>query len=69
LLYRIRSEQEYCLDRGYKLFIDENGFEVVRIDHGIASTPSFKIDIPLYSESIWFGVKKTWIEQNYSRFL
>jgi len=33
-----------------------------RVDCGIASIPSFKIDVPLSSESIWFGTKMTKVE-------
>jgi len=35
------------------------GFEVVRVDCGIASIPSFRVDIPIFSKSIWFGAKTT----------
>jgi len=37
----------------------EDGFEVVRVDCGIASILFFRIDILLSSESIWFGAKTT----------
>jgi len=39
--------------------LNENEFEVVRIDYDIASIFHFRIDIPLSSESIQFGVKST----------
>ena len=39
------------------MFLSEDGFEVVRINCGIASIPSFRIDIPPSSKSIWFGAK------------
>jgi len=32
---------------GCKLFLSEDGLEVVRVDYGVASIPPFKIDIPL----------------------
>ena len=54
-----RKEEDHSLDRSCKLFLSEDWFEVVRFDYGIASIPSFKIDVPLSSESIWFGVKTT----------
>ena len=44
---------------GCKLFLSKDGLEVVRVDYGIASIPPFRIDIPLSSESIWFGAKMT----------
>ena len=45
--------------RSYKLFLSEDRFEVVRVDCSIASIPSFRIDVPLSSESVWFGAKMT----------
>jgi len=44
------------------LFLDEDGLEVVRVDCGVASIPSFRIDIPLSSESIRFGAKMIRVE-------
>jgi len=41
------------------LFLSEDGFEVVRVDCGIASISPFRIDILLSSKSIQFGVKMT----------
>ena len=34
---------------GHKLFLSEDWFEVVKVNCGIASIPSFKIDSPLFS--------------------
>jgi len=42
--------------------LSEDGFEVVRIDCGIASILSFRIDIPSSSKSIQFGAKMTRME-------
>jgi len=39
--------------------LGEDWFEVVRVDSSIASIPSFRINISLSSESIWFGAKTT----------
>ena len=39
--------------------LSEDRFEVVRIDCGIASIPPFRIDVPLFSESVQFGAKMT----------
>ena len=47
-----------------KLFLSKDGFEVVRVDCGIASIPLFRIDVPLSSESIWFGAKMTKAEHD-----
>jgi len=33
--------------RGCKLFLSEDGLEVVRVDCGVASIPPFRIDIPI----------------------
>ena len=39
------------------MFLSKDRFEVVRVDCSIASIPSFRIDIPLSSKSIWFGAE------------
>jgi len=39
--------------------LSEDRFEVVRVDCSIASIPPFRIDVPLSSESVWFGAKMT----------
>jgi len=44
--------------------LSEDGFEVVKIDCGIASIPPFSIDVPSSSESIWFDAKTTRMELN-----
>jgi len=44
---------------GCKLFLSEDGLEVVRVDCGVASIPLFWIDILLSSESIWFSAEMT----------
>ena len=41
------------------MFLSEDGFEVMRVDCGIASIPPFRIDVPLSSESIRFHAKMT----------
>jgi len=46
------------------LFLSEDGFEVVRVDCGIASILPFRIDIPLSSKSVQFGAKMTRAEPN-----
>ena len=38
--------------RGCKLFLSEDGLEVVRVDYSVASIPPFRIDVPSSSESI-----------------
>ena len=59
----------------YKLFLNKDWFEVIRVDYSVASIFSFRVDISLSSESIQFSVKTTRIEsndkvvENYSRFL
>jgi len=44
--------------------LNEDRFEVVRVDCDIASILPFRIDIPLSSKSIWFGIKITRIESD-----
>jgi len=52
-----RKEEDSSSYKGCKLFLSEDGLEVVRVDCSIASISFFRIDIPLSSESIWFGAK------------
>ena len=59
-----RERKDCSLYGGYKLFLSEDGFEVVRVDCGIASIPLFRIDNPLSSKSIWFGAEMTRTEPN-----
>jgi len=54
-----REKKDGSLYRDCKLFLSEDGLEVVKVDCGIASISPFRIDIPLSSESIWFGTKTT----------
>ena len=55
-----RREKKDCSSYGdCKLFLSEDGFEVVRVDCGVASIPPFRIDVPLSSESIWFCAETT----------
>ena len=48
--------------RGCKLFLSEDGLEVVRVNCGIASIPPFRIDVLLSSKSIWFSAEMTRVE-------
>ena len=41
------------------MFLSKDGFEVVRVNCGIASISPFRIDISLSSENIQFGAKMT----------
>ena len=41
------------------MFLSEDGFEVVRVDYGVASISFFRIDVLSFSESIWFCAKTT----------
>ena len=54
-----RKKKDGSSYRGYKLFLNEDRLEVVRVDYGIASIPPFRIDIPSSSESIWFSAETT----------
>jgi len=44
--------------------LDEDWFEVVRVDCGVTSISLFRIDIPPSSERIWFSTKTTKIESD-----
>ena len=57
-----RKKKNDSLYRSYKLFLSEDGLEVVRVDCGVASIPPFRIDVPSSSESIWFGAEITRVE-------
>ena len=59
-----RKKKDSSLYRGCKLFLSEDGLEVVRVDYGIASIPPFRIDILLSSESIRFSAKMTRAESD-----
>jgi len=59
-----RKEENSSLYGGYKLFLSEDGLEVVRVDCGIASIPFFRIDVPSSNESIQFGAKTTRAKPN-----
>ena len=49
---------------GCKLFLSEDGLEVMKVDCGIASIPPFRIDVLLFSESIWFSAEMTRAESD-----
>ena len=57
-----RKKKDNSLYGGCKLFLSEDGLEVVRVDCSIASIPLLRIDIPLFSKSIWFYAKTTRVE-------
>ena len=41
------------------MFLSKDRLEVIRVDCGVASIPPFRIDVPLFSESIWFCAETT----------
>ena len=57
-----REKKNSSLYGDYKLFLNEDRFKVVRVDFSIASILPFRIDVPLSSESIWFGTEMTRVE-------
>ena len=54
-----RKKKDGSLYRGCKLFLSEDGLEVVRVNCSVVSILPFRIDVPLSSESIWFCAKMT----------
>jgi len=52
-----RKKKDSSLYKGHKLFLSENWFEVVGVNCDIANIPPFRVNIPLFSESIQFGAK------------
>ena len=59
-----RKKKDSSLYKGHKLFLSEDWFEVIKVDYSIASIPLFRVNVPLSSESVWFGAKTTRIEPN-----
>jgi len=59
-----REKKDSSSYGGCKLFLSEDGLEVVRVDCSVASIPPFRIDVPSFSESIWFGAKMTRVESD-----
>ena len=59
-----RKEEDSSLYKGYKLLLSKDWFEVVKIDYSIGNIPLFKVNILLYSKSVWFGAKITRAEPN-----
>ena len=57
-----KEKEDSSSYEGHKLFLSEDGFEVVRVGCSIASIPPFRIDIPSSSESIQFDAKTTRVE-------
>jgi len=54
-----REKKDCSWYGGYKLFLSEDGLEVMRVDCGIASISPFRIDALSSSESIWFCAETT----------
>ena len=44
------------------MFLSKDWFEVIKVDYSIASIPPFRINVLLFSESIWFDAKVTRIK-------
>jgi len=57
-----RKERDSSLYKGCKLFLGKDWYDIVRVDCGIASILPFRIDVPLFSKSIWFSTKTTRME-------
>ena len=57
-----REKKDDSLYGGYKLFLSEDGLEVIRVNCSIASILPFRIDVPSSSESIRFCAETTRVE-------
>jgi len=57
-----REKEDSSLYGSCKLFLSEDGFEVVRVNYGMASIFPFRINVPSSGKSIWFGAKMTRME-------
>ena len=51
------SNHAHCLKANIKLFLSEDGTEIVGVDGGIIISPLFRVDIPSSSQGIWFHAK------------
>ena len=52
-----REKENSSLYGDCKFILSKDGFEVVRVDYGIASIPTFRIDILSSSKSVQFGAE------------
>jgi len=52
------------LYESYKLFIDKNWFKVIKVGHDVTNILCFRVDIPLFSSSIWFSTKMSRAKPN-----
>jgi len=59
-----REKKDSSSYGGCKLFLSKDRLEVVRVDCGVASILLFWIDVPLSSESIWFGTETTRVKSD-----
>ena len=57
-----REKKDDSLYGGSKLFLSEDGLEVIRVNCSIASILPFRIDVPSSSESIRFCAETTRVE-------
>ena len=57
-----REKKDDSLYGGCKLFLSEDGLEVVRVNCSVASISPFRIDVPSSSESIRFCAETTRVE-------
>ena len=48
------SDRARCLKANIKLFLGEDGTEIVGVNGGIIVSPLFRVDIPSSSQGIWF---------------
>ena len=48
------SDCTCCLKANVKLFLHEDGTEIVGVNGGIVVSPLFRVDIPSSSQGIWF---------------
>jgi len=54
-----RKKEDCSSYEGCKLFLSQDGLEVVRVNCGIASIFPFRIDVPPSSESVQFDAEMT----------
>ena len=51
------NDHMYCPKANIKLFLGEDGMEIVGVNSGIIISPLFRVDVPSSSRGVWFRAK------------
>ena len=58
------SNHACCPKANIKLFLGEDGTEIVGVNGGIIISPLFRVDVPLSGQGIWFRAKAPGMEMD-----